>query len=265
MSRPGRMRGLAVLVGIALAGCAPQRQPVIPRAAFVMREAHRDAIEGRDTTLARLVYPEFVGARTPEALDSLRATVHALLVAPVAGRRQPAASLAGLMEGFIDDWNAARKAERRRVYWRLERRVEVLGETLGVVSLAATDFASTGGAHSMTTRKLLMLGADDGRARRFAEVFRAEARDSLGDALEQDFRAARAIGPDSSIASAGFRFPNGHFLVNDNVAVAPDGVHWRFDSGEIGPDSLGPTDLIVPFDEVRPFARAGSPLAPRDR
>lgn len=154
--------GLVALVASTLAGCAPQRQPVIPHAAFVMREAERHAIEGRDTTRARVVYPEFVGARTPEALDSLRATVHALLVAPVPGRRAPAGSIATLLDGFVAYWNAEREARRLHEYWRFDRRVEVAGETLGTVALVAVDRADLGAA-STPTGQVVLLGADDGR------------------------------------------------------------------------------------------------------
>ena len=250
---------------LLLADCAKRAEPVIPRAAFVMRETHRDAIEGRDTTLARLDYPEFVGARTPAALDSLRAAVHALLVAPAGFRKQPATSPAGLMDGFISDWDAERKREHRPMYWRLERRVDVLGETLGVVSLAATEFANTGGAHPVTTRRFLMVGEDDGRLAGFAELFRESARESLSAAVEPFFRAARGLAADTSLDSAGFTFPAHRFRVNDNVAVAPDGVHWHFDAAEVAPHAWGPTDFVAPFDVVRPFARDQGPLGAKRR
>lgn len=260
--RPALSVGVPTLVLVAaLAGCAPRSEPVIPRAAFVMRELHRAAVEGRDTTLARFTYPEFVGARTPAALDSLNAAVHALLTAPVAGRGRTAVSPAGLLDGFIAEWNAERESSHRHdMYWRLERRVDVLGETLGVVSLAASEFANTGGAHPVARRRLLMIGDDDGRTVRFADLFRAGARESLSAAVEPFFRAARGLARDTSLDSAGFTFPAHRFAVNENVAIAPDGVHWRFDAAEIAPHAWGPTDFVVPFGVVRRFARPGGPL-----
>jgi len=265
---PPAGRLLAITASVALlgglAGCAHKAEPVIPRAAFVMRESHREAVEGRDTTLARLEYPEFVGARTPAALDSLRAAVHALVTAPVAGRRRGAASVPGLLDGFIAEWNAERESRGRHdVYWRLERRVDVLGETLGVVSFAASEFANTGGAHPVTTRRFLMVGDDDGRTVRFADLFRASARESLSTAVEPFFRAARGLARDTSLDSAGFTFPAHRFAVNDDVALAPDGVHWHFDAAEVAPHAWGPTDFVVPFAVVRPFARPSGPLGRR--
>lgn len=253
---------LVLAIATALAGCTPQRQPVIPRAAFVMREAERHAIEGRDTTRARVAYPEFVGARTPEALDSLQATVRALLVAPAGPRKAPARGIEALMDGFIADWNADRKASGRTdVYWTLDRRVEVLGETLGVVTLARTEFTSTGGAHPMTSKRFVMVGADDGRTLPFAAVFVDSLRDSLSAAVEPAFRAARGLPRDSSLVAAGFTFPDGRFHVNDDVAITREGVTWHFDPYEIAPYVYGATDFVVPFDVVRKFARKGGPLA----
>ena len=65
---------------------------------------------------------------------------------------------------------------------------------------------------------------------------------------------------DSSLASAGFTFPDGRFHVNENVAITPGGVRWHFDPYEIAPYVSGPTDFVVPFDLVRPFAKKDGPL-----
>jgi len=267
VSRSKGAAGVVVLFGIAMvlaaSGCGGRRQPVIPRAASVQRHTYRDAIEGRDTTLVRLSYPEFVGARTPEALDSLRATVRRLLVAPIEDRGVPAASPATFMDGFISRWNAHRKATRSRAFWRLDRNVEVLAETLGVVSLARTDFFDFGGAHPMMTVRLVNVDADDGRTLRFADLFEDATRDSLSAALEPTLRADYGVAADSSLTAAGFAFADDRFHVNDNVAVTTDGMRWHFDPYEIAPYATGPIDLIAPFDQVRPFARADGPLGRR--
>ena len=176
----------AILAGM-LAGCAPQRKPVIPRAAFFMREAERHAIEGRDTTRAHVAYPEFVGARTPEALDSLRAAVRDLLLAPAPGRHVPAGSIATLLDGFIGYWNAEREARRLHEYWRFDRLVEVQSDTLGTIALVATDRADLGGGGTSRSAQVVLLGADDGRRRAF-ELLPGAAGDSL-DAVVRRLRA----------------------------------------------------------------------------
>jgi len=254
---------VALIAGIAivaLSGCGPQRRPVIPRAAYTERTDHREAIEGSDTTRARLTWPDFVGARRPESLDSLRATVDRLLLAPAGIRREPAGSAAALMDGFIADWNETRKATRSSAWWRFDRRVEVLAETLGVVSLAVTETAYTGGAHSMTSVRFVYVDADLGNTLGFADLFREELRDSLSAVLEPLFREARGIAPDSSLKAAGFLFEDDRFHVNENVAITRDGLRWRFDPYEIAPYSTGATEMVVSFATARPFAKPGGPL-----
>lgn len=189
---------MAAAVGAALAlaaaGCGGKEKPVIPRAAFTMRETERHAIEGRDSTVARASWPEFVGARTSAALDSLRATVNELLVAPAPGRGAPAASPAALLDGFVSEWNEHRKATGSRDYWKLDRRIAVLAETLGVISLAATDRADTGGVAPAQRTRILQLGADDGRRIAFEDLFGAAARDSVRAVLERMHAGLTAAG-----------------------------------------------------------------------
>jgi len=179
---------LAIALAAALAGCAPRKEPVIPRAAFFMREAERHAIEGRDTTRAHVAYPEFVGARTPESLDSLRAAVRALVLSPAPGRRAPAASIATLLDGFVGYWNAEREARRLHEYWRFDRVVMVQSDTLGSIALVATDRADLGSGGSSRSAQVVLLGADDGRRRAF-ELLPGAAADSL-DSVIRRLRAA---------------------------------------------------------------------------
>jgi hypothetical protein len=252
--------GFGLAAGL-VAGCTKKPEPVIPHAAFIERHDHRDAIEGADTTLARLTWPECMGARTPVALDSLRAAVSAMALAPTLRHARPARNIAALLDGFIAEWNAERKATRRRMFWRFDRRIEVIGDTMGVVSLSRTDFEFTGGAHPVTSVTLGGVDADSGRAIRFADLFREDALDSLSAALEPLFRDARGLTRDTSLAAAGFFFANGRFRANQQVAIVPDGVRWHFDAVEIAPYAWGPTDFVAPFELVRRFAKPGGPLA----
>lgn len=249
---------LALLV--AAAGCEPQRQPVIPRAAWTERTDQRRAVEGADTTFVRITWPDFVGARRPEALDSLRATVSALLVAPLEGYGRPAANPEAFMDGFITRWNNERQAIRNRAFWHLDRRIEVLAETLGVVSLVARDDFERGRDYFSSTVRLLNLDADHGVALGFADLFREELRDSLSAALEPLFREARGIGPDSSLRAAGFTFENDRFRVGDQLAITPEGVWFHVEAEVTAHDALATTDFVAPFERVLPFARADGPL-----
>jgi hypothetical protein len=253
-----RAAAMAALLGIA-AGCAPKTQPVIPHAAHVQREVERHAIAAPDTTRVRVSYPEFVGARTPTALDSLTAAVHRLVTAPIVGNRG-ATDAGALAEGFIRVWADQRDRTHSRAFWKWRREVEVIADTFGVVSLERRDEGYVGGAHGLATASLVMVDADSGRTLHFADLFRSDLRDSLSKALEPAFRAARGLSADTSLTAAGFTFPGGRFHVNDNLALVPEGVRWHFDGYEIAPWSMGPTELTVPFALVRPFVRADGPL-----
>jgi len=257
-----RARPIAIALAllVAAAGCDRQRQPVIPRAAWTERTEHRQAVEGADTTLVRITWPDFVGARRPESLDSLRAAVNALLVAPLEGHGRPAASPQAFMDGFIARWNTERQAVRHRAFWRLDRRTEVLAETLGVVSLVARDDFERGRDYSSLTVQLLNLDADRGVALGFSDLFREDLRDSLSAAIEPYFREARGIAPDSSLQAAGFTFEGDRFRVGDEFALTREGVWFHVEADATAHDALAATDFVVPFDRVMPFARPDGPF-----
>ena len=165
---------------------------MIPRAAFFMREAERHAIEGRDTTRAHVVYPEFVGARTPEALDSLRAAVRELVLAPAPGHHAPASTIASLLDGFVARWNLEREARRLHEYWRFDRSIEVPSDTLGSIALVATDRGDLGSDGSPRSVRVVLVGADDGRRRGDESLAGSIPSDSIAAVIRRLRTAAHA-------------------------------------------------------------------------
>jgi len=254
-----RMLPIALLVGL-VAGCGGGKTPSVPHAAYTMRSHERIAFVGNDTTRATLSYPYFVSAATAEALDSLNAITRALALAAQGPLEGSEPDSSALLDGFIESW---RESQRHgfRAPWFFERRIVVAGDTLGVVTLRMRESVYSGGAHPNTNTLLTLVAARSGRTLRFADLFRESARDSMSATLEPDFRALWKLAPDSSLKEAGFWFEDGRFHVNDNVGVGSAGVTFYFNPYEIAPYSTGPTNLVVPFDKVRPFANPNGPLA----
>ncbi len=254
----------ALAAALALAGCGDDgRKPVIPHPAWSPRAAMRFAVAGEDTTRIALEYPDFLGAPTPEALDSLRRAVSEITLARSWG--DPAgryADTTSALEGFIAAWVDARAANRREPTWTFERRTSVAGDTLRLVTLRTEEFAFTGGAHPNSNVTYRVLDVFTGRTLGFDALFRAEALDSLSRAIEPAFRRARGLPPDSSLAEAGFWFENGAFRAPRNVGVVANGVTFRFNAYEVAPYASGPTEFTVPFAAVEPFANPMGPLAP---
>jgi hypothetical protein len=252
----------AAVAALVVAGCGNQRKPVIPRPAYTQRVAERFVFAGEDTTRVTLSYADFVGAPSPQALDSLRRAVNDfILAAPLDDPTPARPDTNAVFAEFFDAWSTFRNESNSSTPWYLEREARVAGDTLGVITLRMTTSSYAGGAHPNSSVSLEVYEILTGRRLAFGDLFRESARDSLSEVLEPLFRAARGMAPDSSLADAGFWFEGGKFRVNDNVGVGESGVTFFFNSYEVAAYAAGPTEIVAPFELVWPFARDGSPLA----
>lgn len=252
-----RRAGAAVLL-LLIAGCVRGPREAAPIITHATVQVSHERAFGADTSRVVLAWPRFQGGALGVA-DSIEGAVQAFVLASWAG---------GAAFPSDDSLASILFAERARVErqtgmtapWRLERTVEVAGDTLGTLSLALTESAYLGGAHPNTTVRLQIRDRRDGRRLRFADLFRPHARDSVSAVCEPYFRTARGLTHDAVLDTLGFWFESGRFRVNDNIALTSGGLQFRFDPYEIGPHALGPTDFVVPYAALRSFARADGPL-----
>ena len=83
-----------------------------------------------------------------------------------------------------------------------------------------------------------------------------------GLAGERAFRLARELKETDDLAVAGFfESAAGRFALNENFAPTVDGLAFHYDAYEIAAYAAGPTDLLIPWEEIADLILADGPLA----
>ncbi len=268
------MRGsvaLALIAALGLAGCAAERAPhtggaTAPALTFV---THSFADSSGPCGDARRRECAWVSLRWPEArggvaADSLNAWIRVRVMAGTGERadRVEAAPESVAARFLADRERFHRDIPAASAAWFVEREVRVLLDTLGVVTLAATDESFTGGAHGMHVARHASFDARDGRRLRLADLVTDPGDTALVALGEREFRATRGIAPGQTLAEAFFfRDQGGRFAFGDDVAIARDGLLFHWDPYDIAPYAWGATTVTLPWREVARFARADGPLA----
>ncbi|HKQ57514.1 MAG TPA: RsiV family protein [Candidatus Eisenbacteria bacterium] len=259
---------IAAALVAAIAGCTPKAEPVAPpaeRLRFTRQHATKtygDCTGGSDKcTRISLRWPQVAAAPTVAARESITAFVRGTLNRPYDGGA-PFSSEDSVMTEFITGYRefASRFPDGPATGWTFERRIEPLGDTLGVAGIAVTEQSYLGGAHPNSTTLFTNFDLATGRSVRLEDLFRAGARDSLDALGERAFRRVRKLPEAADLAAAGFQFEGGRFRLNDNVAVTPTGLLCFFNDYEVGPHTLGATQFSLPWADVMPFARPDGPL-----
>jgi len=256
-------RACALFALAAFAGCG--RQPAMhPHAVFQtgLFQARHGVCDSSGTSCAR-VRIEYLtlkeGAERP-----LRDSIDALLrlrMLHAGGDGPPYATFQALADSFIGDYRSLQRAfPDYRTPWYLERRATALHDTAGYVSIAFSEDTYAGGAHPNTLTTYITLDLTTGQPVTLDELLTADGRDTLTAIAERVFRQRRGLAPGVPLDSAGFWFENSTFRLNDNFALGTDGLLFTFNPYEIAPYALGPTEIVLPYGELRgTLALRGAP------
>src|SRR5262245_25609491 len=258
-----RTRRLLTLGSIALlAGCGKGPPPA--RVTYSIQHAQQtlgDCASAPGCTKITLRWPEVLTAPSDAGKDSVQRSVREALLRPYEGG--PAlSSTDSVMAQFIE----ARRATTREfpqtggIPSTFDRKTEILGDTLGVVSIAVSEMGFTGGAHPNATVRFANIDTRTGHALLPSDLLRDRISAQLDSLGEQEFRRVRRIREGQSINDAGFWFEGGRFHLTDNMAVTPDGLLFYFNDYEIGPHVLGATRVILPWRDVKPLLKPDGPL-----
>jgi len=258
------LAGTLMFCTFPLIGCGSKgasKSADLPRAEYTMVSAGREEGDpnGGDPARVSLRWPEFTRTAGGAAKDSMAAWIQARVLAAAVQDQAPGDTTA-IIAQFLDVYRTFKSQYPAATGgWYLERTVDVLTDTLGVVTLDMRENSFGGGAHPNTARWLASFDPT-GHQLRAADVLVEGNHESLDPIAQVYFRMARGLGPDDSLDQAGFQFP-GPFRVNDNVGVTPAGLLFYFNDYEVGPHSTGPTEFTVPWAALKGMVRPDSPWA----
>ncbi len=119
-----------------------------------------------------------------------------------------------------------------------------------LISLTATNEYFTGGAHGGYGTYFINVDPRTGKSFTLNDFFKPGYKDKLAALGEKIFRATLDIPDTTSLADAGYEFPDNHFYLNDTYGFTEAGILFVFNVYEIAPYSLGSQEVLVPYDKV---------------
>jgi hypothetical protein len=124
----------------------------------------------------------------------------------------------------------------------------------GALTVSIFNFSYMGGAHPNSNRVYAVLDPVTAEEVPLDSVLVPGSRARLVAEAERAFRQARGMAPDSSFATAGFWFKEG-FALTPNWGFTREGVLFHYNSYEVAPYSMGPTDALVPWPALEGIVR----------
>lgn len=208
-------------------------------------------------------WPEFEAGMTRALLQRLNEAVRELATSPSFDERR-AGSVDGTARKLIAAWKARIQEKSGPVErWSNQRKVEILYRDPAVLSFRYEEKLSAGGAHDLSTVLYASYSLDRIDRLSMADLFVEGAARQLNELGEKRFREQRGIAAGRSLADAGFDFPGGVFRLSSNFAVTAEGMVFRYNPYDIGPFTLGETEVLLSTAEIRELLRPKGPLGSR--
>ncbi|WP_421877694.1 DUF3298 domain-containing protein [Marinoscillum sp.] len=132
--------------------------------------------------------------------------------------------------------------------WNLDIEAEQTYATLEVVSLAIKTSGYTGGAHSNSFVEYLTLSESSKKPLELKDIVKNEKK--LKQIAEQAFRSHYDIAEEQSFSDFGFTFQNNEFALPETIGLTQQGLVLYYNSYEIAAYAKGPTELVIPFDQI---------------
>lgn len=132
--------------------------------------------------------------------------------------------------------------------WNLDIEAEQTYATSEVVSLAVKTSGYTGGAHSNSFVEYLTLSESSKKPLELKDIVKNERK--LKQIAEQAFRSYYDIAEGQSFSDFGFTFQNDEFALPETIGLTQQGLVLYYNSYEIAAYAKGPTELVIPFDQI---------------
>lgn len=142
--------------------------------------------------------------------------------------------------------------------WFLEKEVGVIHLTADVITLSKRSVSHLGGAHPVTHMFFSTLDLESGKELLLQDIIRPESIPELVTKAEERFRVMKKLSGEDPLD--GFFFPDGRFRLNDNIGLTDEGLLFYFNALEIEPYAAGPTELVIPYDDLKGLAAPGGVL-----
>ena len=205
--------------------------------------------------LVRFSYPEISSDTKPELASKMNELIKHQLLDTIDGapsQTTVSQTIEAFADNFIQDYQ---NDVNNFSSWEIERKIKVVYNTNTLLTLLFEEFGFTGGAHPFNGSRFIVLNLATGNPVTLDDLMNPGYEAALNVEGERAFREARQLAEHSSLEEDGFTFVNNAFVLNDNYGVNRDGLSFIFNSYEVAPYVMGPTEFTIPYEDISSLIR----------
>lgn len=214
-----------------------------------------------DCTYIKFEYPEIIKAPNETAREVINGEIKEFLLQPIF-EHEKFSSLQEIMNDFISAYQKfIKEFPSSPQSWSVERTVSVVYQSPKVLSLELNENQYTGGAHPNAVRIFFNLNTASGKLIKLSDILAPNYEAQLNAIAERKFRELKGLKSDESLSDAGFDFKDNQFSLNENFLIGKAGITFYYNSYEIAPYAMGPTELFLDYSQIKDLIRTDGALS----
>lgn len=215
----------------------------------------------KNCVMIKIEFPKLTQKQNENAVNKINENIRLQLLQPILDEGEYN-SLDSLISSIFDEYNSVIKEyPESGQNWEIERLMKIKTQTDNILSIEYSDYSFLGGAHPNNFVSYSNYYLATGEEIPLDECFQKDYENQLNSIAEKIFKQQKKLSMDSDLSSAGYWFDEDKFELNDNFAVLKNGLLFYFNSYEIAPYALGPTELVIPYSEIDQLILADGPLS----
>lgn len=237
---------------VGLSSCSQLAKKEESKIGFEMKSFHAESENCKTDSAAcatfDVSYPEFT-----ELDSAVQSIFYQQLTGIVTSDEENAAhSLEEEGKNFVEDF-AQMKSEMPDLamawYFKSTSNALIVSDTLISVQVDVDSFM--GGAHGMYNTSFINIDSKNGAPYLIDRFLKPGYQEFLNELGEEEFRKEQDLADTTSLEEAGFSFPENRFQLNENYGFRKEGIVFFYNSYEVGPYSMGSTEIIIPYEKLR--------------
>ena len=163
---------------------------------------------------------------------------------------------------FKDYQTLSRDFPDTRQSWEIQGTASLIYNDNFIVSVQTDIYLYTGGAHPNSQTNYANFNSKNGKRILLADILNENFIKELNIIAEKIFRGDNNFTSEQSLEEEGYWFFDNKFSLNENFGIKNDGLVFYFNSYEIAPYSMGPTEVFVPYADIENLIKLDGLLSP---
>ena len=212
--------------------------------------------EAKPCAKFEVTYPVFTGPADNRIPAVVEDRINTMLSAPTSDLDPESIEAAG--KAFIADFeHSLLEFPDVTAGWYYKADVVVENFTDKVLCISVNDEYYTGGAHGGSSTSFINFNPATGLVLLLSDMLKPGFEGDLAAAGESVFRRVYNLADDAYLPDEGFEFEGGRFYLNENYGFRPEGIVFFYNIYEIGSYAMGPTEILIPYEEIKEWLKEG--------